>query len=318
MTLLALLACSPPATAPKGAAVETGLPPDTDAAAAIDVDLAEAGAAVQRALDLLPVMRAQPMIEAYVHLMKDIEPDCPNYTETEGGSHFWDGACSTSAGAYYHGAAFYYRVTESPLTGGALGGLSTFVPVQLISDEVTLSGQGLFGQVDSATKEGDAFRCSCRAVALYGYDARTTEMVWYNHTYGPITWTGESAAASWLGTEQRAHLSQFARYVPSSGRKARSVEGIVNGLAAPYTSVELALDLTVDGADPCAKEPVGTVAVRDQVTGYWIQVAMDVEADTPGSDPRCDGCGEASLNGAPLGTVCADFTTMYDYADAPW
>jgi hypothetical protein len=314
--LLALAACSASEDAPAPDKPDTGTPSDTDVAT-IEVDLDEASAAAQRAVDLLSDMSAQPLVNAYTYLMKDVEPTCPNYTEVEGGNHFWDGACTTSTGAFYHGAAFYYRLDQTELGGVDLGGLTGVIAPEFFTPGTVVSGEGFFGQIDSATQEGEAFRCSCRGVALSARSPAGDDL-WFNHTYGPITWGGADAASSWLGSDQRAHLSQLARYTPSTGRRARTVSGILNGMASPYTSVDLQLSFDVTGADACTREPVGKLKVRDRFTGYWIEVVFDVEMGTQASDPLCDGCGAASLNGAAIGNVCADFTALTSFDNAPW
>jgi len=315
LLLLALAACDGP-EGPPVVRPDTGAPADTDVAT-VAVDLVEAGAAAQRASDLLAEMSAMPLINAYTYLMKDVEPTCPNYTEVEGGNHFWDGACTTSTGAFYHGAAFYYRLNETELQGLDLGGLAGVISPELFSPGTVVSGEGFFGQIDSATQEGDAFRCSCRGVNLSGHTP-SGDQLWFNHTYGPIAWSGADAASSWLGGDQRAHLTQLATYIPANGRKMRSVSGILNGMESPYTSVDLQLKFDLTGPGSCALEPVGKLKIRDRFTGYWIEVAFDVAMGTLASDPLCDGCGAATLNGAEIGSVCADFSSLTTFDGAPW
>lgn len=75
-------------------------------------------------------------------------------------------------------------------------------------------------------------------------------------------------------------------------------------------------------------------AQGDGMPGGWLADGIGVDVDEPAGelwlwdrhdrwcevvfDATCDGCGEARLDDASLGTVCADWSPLFDWVDRPW
>lgn len=89
-------------------------------------------------------------------------------------------------------------------------------------------------------------------------------------------------------------------------------------LAGGFDAVDVAVAIAGPGTQAaCADEPVGRVSLR-LASGEWVDVEFaSVDPDDEDAALDCDGCGEATVRGLPVGTVCTDFSPLWSEARLP-
>ncbi len=279
--------------APEEAVVPSAYDPvleDQDEAAPLGVvELAEGLEALIADLHHLdPLLHHDAYTEVFWGLA-DEAAGCPE-VGVHNGQDYWRAECTTPAGARFNGFNLNTRSggwTEGPLR------VRSYDWVTGHSFIVDPAGQYFqsFGDVE--------LRVSDHVEGFVQIDG---------FVFGDFVWEDPAAAGTYL-QRPASHEIYFLFEARARSRTAllwggvTQLEGPV--LAARFDPIRLS-DLTGD----CPLEPMGgAVDLRDRA-GRWYRVAW--------SDGLCDGCGEASLEGAPIGAVCADWTPFTAWTDWPW
>jgi hypothetical protein len=260
-----------------------------------DVDLDALGraidAAVLEVLSLDPRAALDPYLATYA---QSRTPSCPPAAGDGLGNVYWQGYCTAPDGATFGGYLTHYAYVDYPDVDFVLNG-------DLVSGVITVT-DAAGHQLDL---EGEA-----QWLTGVSHDG-STELV-SSYLNGGFAWDGP--APGWLADGRRSVS------VAITGIAIPIIDldlVIVSGSVTPEVDGELyavqfpdnhASDEAI-GLSDCALEPGGTVHVRD-AQGRWVDIDFHgpiLEVDL-GDPTRCDGCGDAFLDGEPLGPVCADFT----------
>lgn len=309
-TTVALLAgCGEPPTEPEDVAEPGTVPEDVspwdytaEGTELPDVDPDGLSRALDQAIAEVLVEDARPVVAGYLdRYATSATAACPPITDDGLGNRYWATGCAAPDGTYFGGYLSHYTFdgtfdAESGLylTGTQLGG------------NITIDGPG--GILDL---EGSA-------TFVTGISGdRTTELVvssLIGGFYAP-------SPGSWLG-EARSVTNTLTGYtIPSIGGVVVVVDGSVVVLVdgEPYSVVFHGAQVAnaAIGSD-CDREPGGTVDIRDPY-GRWVEVVFHgPTVEVTGGDPaRCDGCGDATLDGAPIDPVCADFEPWFRWELLP-
>lgn len=236
------------------------------------------------------------------------EDDCPYYYDyylEDYGYFYWYDSCTANDDTYFTGYALSYDYT----------GLNSY-PYQY-GNYAYLSGSG--SVTDSAGYTLDIGGYSY----INEYDYYDYYSYHYGYTYGNFSYDDPNSADSWLAAGLSVNLYWYAyhydnaegpqNYVTVTGSLA-GMEGNVNTIVLTDTYI-----YTETAGSECAKEPSGTISVRDD-EGEWYDVNFQGPpyqgASVLPSD--CDGCGQVYFRGELLGEVCPDFSILTDWEDRPW
>jgi hypothetical protein len=131
-----------------------------------------------------------------------------------------------------------------------------------------------------------------------------------------------AGASALLDGSIRAQGQMYAGIFPEFRVLAGSgaVSGEALGVARAVSFDELLLV-----AEACAREPAGTLAVRDEV-GFWHDIVFDVatwvEQDEYEWHPElCDGCGSYIAGGMEMGNACVPpdaLAALMAWEEVPW
>jgi hypothetical protein len=185
------------------------------------------------------------------------------------------------------------------------------------------NGAQVYGQMTVTDPSGETFRGDGFAMALLGYTAEGGAG-FYSSVTGAFQWTA-APPTSWLHEGDSAGLTVLVVAFPSYRRMVQ-LQGSVqveeeSGLFAVAFAPESGTLLETDGLGAeCAKEPGGTLSVRDP-NGIWYDVAFDgptADGKSLGDASRCDGCGDVTVEGEVIGSVCPDFSTWMSWESSPW
>jgi hypothetical protein len=131
---------------------------------------------------------------------------------------------------------------------------------------------------------------------------------------------GEGTGSGWLdGMADAASLSisLYGYTIPSVGGILVGAEGstVVGEHAVIFTGVQMGNEQI---GSLCGIEPGGTVQMRDGY-GRWVDITFHgPQMEVGGGDPQqCDGCGDVTLEGEPVGQVCPDLTPWYQWELLP-
>lgn len=204
------------------------------------------------------------------------------------GQDYWNDDCTTAAGAQFNGWMLNFR------QGGW--------------DEGTVhvnQYNWLSGHAFVAPPDGTLLQSFGDVELLLGEDAAGWA-IYSGFVYGDFSWDDPAAVGTWL-QEDESNETYF-RYEDHGSWQSASIDAAITYFEGPVLAARLEALTLDDAPDSCAAEPVGRVRLRD-TTGFWVNLDF-------GDD--CDGCTEATLDGASLGTVCADFSPLVDWQEWPW
>lgn len=234
-----------------------------------------------------------------------MEPECPEEQQAVGGVVAWysDG-CTTSAGVTFTGGA------RLEVELGVVEGDRTI-------DRGTLSSEGGTARIE--TDDGRFFHLS----GYFSYEKGTSATA----TDGYFGFSGEMEADAQTAGDNQV-LSGALRpqgYIyayEGEGYRGIGGDGSITGTALEGV-VALSFASVVVADQPCASEPAGQFAVRDDA-GFWHDVVFDaavLEDDEYEWTGECDGCGAYVAGGTPSGEACIDAGAMGDvigWEAFPW
>jgi hypothetical protein len=272
---------------------------EEDAPPVADLDVGELEAAIDAAVDLALTLNATPIFPAYQAAMVGSESACPSYYEADGNVYWYD-QCTAGTGASFSGYSFYQVYENADFGDGAL-----------------YNGQAVSGVAEVVTADGYTFQSGGSAYILSS--ATETYTAYTSMIAGAFAWDGPEAEGTWLAEGVSPDVTMVA-YNTAYGNFMQ-LDGGLSGLGGALDTVVFDTVVIYEEAlgSTCPTEPGGVVSVRD-ASGSWYDVVFDGPAGFDAeSDPSlCDGCGEAYFRGEPLGSVCADFTTLLAFEGAPW
>ncbi len=265
-----------------------------------EVDLvAIASALDQGVLDAMAI-DARQVVDAYVdRLATSADVGCPQVTADGLGNTYWLSGCTTDDGTSFGGFLFQSN-------GGTDGGFS-FV------------GDALNGNARITSGDGSTIDIQGSVGFLQGETLDGSADVVFSEVSGGFAL--DPAPPGWLASgPQSVEIAIVGIALRAIAGTIVQVTGSVV-TAGDDGTVAVLFDETAMASGPlsaCDEEPGGIVEVRDPA-GRWIEIAFDgpVLDVSPGDATACDGCGLATLDGAELGTVCADFTPWLSWEALP-
>lgn len=263
----------------------------------------------------VPVLRSfelAPLFTLYESVDAQGDPMCPTRTayeapdtEMPSSYHTWSADCTTEQGATFFGYAEDVRQTTLDEEGWLIDSRYVYGAAQASTAEGhTLGIDGYFTLVE-ATKSTE--------VEGVLYD----EVQLQKGLFGGVTWNGPGLEGTWLG--RGLEVAGSAYTYEGGGSRFLSVEGTVSGMAGPVLALATQGFGLANWRGPCAAEPTGTISVRD-VDGGWYDVVFDApsfEEEEPDTS-TCDGCGSLWFEGARVGEVCVDLSSMLAWEGRPW
>ena len=259
---------------------------------------------LQAAVELSMQMNATPIYVAYTDVMADSGGGCPYYYATEQGA-YWLDSCTAASGASYDGYVFSFEEVD---VVDPNSGLSTDL-WYAFGGATVVDGDGnqfeLGGTAALQTIQGN--------IGEFFYRQFTSQLV------GGFQWDGASAAGTFLTDDIDPDFTIQVQEIDLLGTSATlsgGFGGFEDGWAIAYDNNVI---FTAGLGSDCPEEPSGTIAVRSPA-GAWYDVRFDGPANDEESVPSdaCDGCGVAFYQGAELGTVCADFSSLLEWEGTPW
>lgn len=264
------------------------------------VDLDALGRAIDAAVLEVLTYDARTALDPYLNAYTASgTPTCPPASIDAYGNAYWQGYCTAPDGAYFAGY------------------LTHNVYRDLYDVDFVLNGDLLSGVITVTNAAGDTLDLEGEALWLTGLSHDGTTEVVQSYLNGGFAWDGPGA--QWLADGRRSvSISVTGLEIPSAALRIV----LVAGSATPVVDGELyAVDFPDNhvsgelvGVSDCGLEPGNTISVRDPA-GRWVDIAFQgpiLEVD-PGDASQCDGCGDATLDGEPIGQVCADFTPWLDW-----
>lgn len=296
-----------------GATGDTDLPsPYSDGTTGVD-DMPSAGpevvaAAIATGLDAYVHARPVEVLAAY-QTIAVMEPECPEEQQIVGDEvvgvvAWYSEGCTTSTGVTFTGGA---RLEV------ALGVVEEGRTV----DRGILSSEGGTARIE--TDDGRYFDLS----GYFSYERGTSADA--TDGYFGLTGTLEADATT---AGDNAMLSGALRpqgYIYAySGEGYRGIggDGSITGTALEGV-VALSFAGLVVADQPCASEPAGEFAVRDDA-GFWHDVVFDaavLEGEEYEWTGECDGCGAYIAGGTPSGEACIEAGAMgalLEWEVFPW
>jgi hypothetical protein len=312
MTVLVLataLGChgSDPSGADDSYTADEPLPYDPD----LDDDIAEPSLdgladAISQAAPVAYAFHADPVVDAYDAILSSGDDYCPQLYEKDGGA-VWYSGCSSTNGTSYSGYGYQYEF------------------VDFDSDGVIYNGAQVFGQMTLTDAKGRIFHGDGQAMSMVGLSDKGEGHVFYSGITGAFQWTG-AGTESWLLDGDSAGITVYAVDYPNYGVRYVQLVGSVQveeptGIFAVSFDNDIGTLIESDGlGGKCSLEPGGVLSVRDP-NAIWYEVAFDgptSDGSTLGDPERCDGCGDVTVEGEILGSICPDFSTWTSWETSPW
>jgi hypothetical protein len=322
--LLLALACSPadePATMDPGSSnepIDTDTTPSTDTATtdptdepapyivpdegidAVDVDLEAAQEALQAALGTALTVTAVPVQAGYDAAMVGEDDRCPYYYTTPDGTYWYDN-CTSAAGTEFNGYAFAYIATGEP---------------DPYSPGVLVDYWSAFGAATVKDADGKLLELGGSAYVARAYGAGY--QAWTSVVQGTFQWEGPEAQGTWLETGIDPDFVLYGYALDGLPGAVMYVDGglgnLEGGWAVAFDENQIAASTL---GVSCGTEVSGVVGVRTP-DGVWVDVLFDGEPEGQVDAALCDGCGEAWVQGEPVGTMCVDATVLIDWEVSPW
>jgi len=298
-------ACAPsaPPPAPTEPAALEPLPWTFDAPAEPgEVDLDALGIALERAAREVLDYDARDVVDPYLaHLAASADPGCPDVTVDPDGNRYWLSGCQSKDGTSWAGFLFHSPVIE--VNDGAF----------------VFSGDTLNGNARVAEPQGRALDIQGAAGFLTGTSVDGATDVVVSTVRGGFAL--DDAATGWLADGPQSVDIELVglSFVAVPGALVQATGSVVTDTPDGTWAVTFDANAVATGPlSDCEEEPGGTVVARDPA-GRWIEIDFDgpVVDVTAGDADACDGCGRATLDGAELGAVCADFTAWTTWEVLP-
>lgn len=265
------------------------------------LSLDEIEGAVEEALLAVLSYDARPVVDAYEQtLASQSSESCPMLTTDGYGNAYWQGYCEAESATVFGGylSQYVYAETFDPYSGLYLSGSSLAGNIALSGPMGTLDLEGQATFITGYSEEGLVVVSS----ALYGG--------FYADGLSATGWMSDAGPASLA-------VDLFSYALPAYDGLVVGANGSV--VAGDYAVVFLGTQMGNEIIGSlCEIEPGGSVQVRDPY-GRWVDVAFQgPQVDISGGDPaQCDGCGDVTLDGEPMGSICPDFTPWYLWELAP-
>ena len=264
----------------------------------------ETGLAVYAQLDA-------PVVHSIYASVREGDDECPAYSETyydDNGRWYWNDTCESETGSTFTG-----------------WGVSLFYEDVVTTEDYRYDG---YGYLSAAAKirdpEGRVFE---GAGYSYFYDRTalsSSNRTWYNRTYGHFRWEGSEGAGTWIDKGLIIDVIFSSTYYPAYPGRYVSMDGSVFGFDGDVDAIMVESLYLYDESmgSPCTAEPYGTISVRGE-SGSWYEVVFQGPEywGAPAFPPECDGCGQASFRGKPMGEVCPSFSALMDWDpidSTPW
>lgn len=130
--------------------------------------------------------------------------------------------------------------------------------------------------------------------------------------FGDFAWQDDRAVDTWL--QEPVSTEIYFEFYDHGAYQSAWYDGGMTYLLGPVLAARFEEIVMDDAPGSCAREPSGGVRLRDHA-GLWVDVAYGATGE---DDAACDGCGDASFEGAALGQVCADWTPLVTWEGWPW
>lgn len=270
--------------------------PDLDAATFSQDAVETAIGLIVRSLDTLEFT---PVFDGYDAAMARGEGYCPAYYE-QNGNVFWYADCTTSAGTWFDGYAFY-----NYYEGYMVDGDGNIWDTEYISGAATVREDA-----------GETFHVGGYVQRAWSEDENGYVMVQENLLGSFLDDT--APADTWLGRGEMPSLTAYSSVHGEGGYEVggyRGWAGSLGGLGDDGLTA-MASDQLIIATEslgiPCQTEPNGTLSVRTPDGGWW-DVTFDMDPESWRLTGDCDGCGTVTDSaGNVVGEACADFSLLLD------
>ncbi|MCA9571082.1 MAG: hypothetical protein KC656_24750, partial [Myxococcales bacterium] len=226
----------------------------------------------------------------------------------------WADHCAQDeASVFYSGYGYWEGDVRVSGVAGTPEGLTIDGDRMLVADGVMGDADGVVFEFD-----GEASDAMQNTVATDYSSFRYSSLVDGTSTGSHPFPAGSPTPEGW-----RADL-----YVEVTGGDVESIELRGNAyfftgtLAQRFDSIAVDLSFTGElgaGPDDCTLEPLGWIGLRDPDAVWYDLVFLprsenDITGQPYPNDPlqQCDGCGTLYIRGVEQGTVCPDFTGVFD------
>ena len=285
------------------APTEYTYPPEAEAGGELDLDAA--GVALDEMFASLRQMNAAPTIDGYDRLMAGSDTYCPTYYEQDGNT-FWYATCTADSGATYDGYSFSYIYEDTDLFG----------------DGNDWDAEVISGSADMSSPDGYRYHLGGTAYLAEAstVDGDSAVDLWYSSVAGAFYTDDPALSETWIAAPSSPTLSIYAASYIDYGLNLVFISGsaALSGEITAVSTDSLFIYTAVAGVYPCAEEPAGTLAFRD-AHGAWYELTFDIDPDTLAvDDGACDGCGMVTHDGAVIGEICIDASTLVDWESTPW
>ncbi len=243
---------------------------------------------------------------AYMAAAEGLDEDCPYYVDyylEDYNQYYWSDNCTDERGTSFTGYGISYNTDEAESPDGYYVYNRYFYGDAAIgdSDGYLIEGSGYFSYSEYSTP---------------GYSR------WlYIDAYGKYRSDHPDQADTWLAQDLDIEIKMTATRYEGYPGNTMSLTASIGGLTGVVSSVRMEDVYLYNESlgSMCPGEPSGRVSVRDD-EGNWYEVDFHGPKYWGAATflPQCDGCGEVSWRGEPLGTVCPDFSPLLDWETRPW
>lgn len=297
MLLVLALACEPPQprspTQPSPYTYEGGA---TEPAPELTAD--EVAVGLQHAIDYTARIHPELIHDAWANTMAEhADPDCPLVDLHNGQDHWREEPCVSQDGTTFRGWSLYYR--DFPAYDSSIREERQYIEVGW------LSGQANILSADGIHLESYGDVLHERWLSVDGSEGHTG-FVW-----GDFRWNDPRAEDTWL--QDALTMEMYYSYIDHGSFNSVDMDLSMAFLPEPAPAVIWEALSLVSEPNSCAKEPGGTIQVRD-TEGRWYEVEFDTSLAT---GDACDGCGTVWLNEREHGTACVDWSPLLSVYEDP-
>ena len=164
---------------------------------------------------------------------------------------------------------------------------------------------------------GEGFKFQSAGVLSSYTNAKSTQTLWTSEIRGTHRLQAQGVEQNWVTEGMGVEL--LIEYLSDvRGGHWIQVDGSIRDGSEPWRVTEF-LDFAIDMGEEstCHIEPAGSIVLRDEA-GRRYEILFDAPYHGEEDTGDCNGCGQATLDGQDLGSVCVDFGLLPNPENAPW
>ncbi len=234
-----------------------------------------------------------------------------------------DGYCPYYYPSYYENYGQYYWIDNctSEMGGGFAGNGRSYLKEPYTNGSYDYEYVGYFyGSARIEGADGEVLSAAGYSSAQKYLHTGNGYTYFYHDMWGEFSTENAGLEETWLDSGWRLDHTLSANVSPTGG-KYLYLNSAVSNMDGPINAAVLEGVVIYDAlrGSPCPDEPSGLFSLRDS-EGRWYEVQFDgpPSGGVAMYPPDCDGCGQAWLDGEPLGQVCPDFSGLLGWGESPW